>query len=112
LLLVTIPSENRDNYVASLLGVVLKQVVDPPHTWEVSFETFQQYAQTIAPAYMQPGKTPLPLDYLECEPSQDECTAVKEKIFVKALESIEYKKMIPIAISEYDAKAYGRAREY
>lgn len=99
--LITIPTENRDNYIAALLGIVLKQVVDTPHIWEVSFETFQAQAQTLAPSYIQPSKVPLPLDYAEYEPSNDECEVAKEKIFVKALENIEYKKIIPLAITDY-----------
>lgn len=99
--LITIPAENRDNYIAALLGIALKQVVAPPHIWEVSFEIFQQQAQAIAPSYMQPGKVSLPLDYSEYELSEDECVVANEKKFVKALESIEYKKIVPFAIADY-----------
>lgn len=99
--LVIIPEENRDNYIASLLGTVLKQVIKPPHIWEVTFGIFQEYAQTIAPSYMKAGTVPLPLDFLPVEPDSIECAVAKDKIFIKALENIEYKRIIPIAISDY-----------
>lgn len=99
--LVTIPEVNRDNYIASLLGTVLQQVVKLPHKWEVSFEIFQKHAQTIAPSYMKEEKVPLPLDFLSVEPDSTECEIAKEKTFVRALEDIDYKKMIPYAISDY-----------
>lgn len=99
--LVTIPEVNRDNYIASLLGVVLHQVVNPPHKWEISFETFQKHAQATAPSYMKEEKVPLPLDFLSAEPDCAECEIAKEKTFVRALEDIDYKKIIPHAISDY-----------
>lgn len=99
--LVTIPEVNRDNYIASLLGTVLQQVVKPPHIWEVPFEVFQEHAQTIAPSYMKEGVVPLPLDFISTEPDSTENEVAKEKTFVKELESIEYKKIIPYAISDY-----------
>lgn len=99
--LVTIPEENRDNYIASLLGTVLKQVINPPHIWEVPFEIFQKHAQIIAPSYMKAGAVPLPLDFLSTEPGNTECAVAKDKTFIKALENIEYKKIISSAISDY-----------
>lgn len=99
--LVTIPEENRDNYIVSLLGTVLKQVIKPPHIWEVPFEIFQEHAQTIAPSYMKAGTAPLPLDFLSVEPDSTECAVAKDKTFIRALEDIEYKRIIPIAISDY-----------
>ncbi|MEG2013629.1 MAG: hypothetical protein RR063_10575 [Anaerovoracaceae bacterium] len=99
--LVTIPEENRDNYIASLLGIVLKQIIDPPHIWEVTFEIFQKHAQTIAPSFMKEGTVPLPLDFLTVEPDSTEYAVAKDKTFVKALENIEYQKMIPLAIADY-----------
>lgn len=99
--LVTIPAVNRDNYIAALLGTVLQQVVKPPHIWEVPFEVFQKHAQTIAPSYMKEGVVPLPLDFLSIEPDSTESEVAKEKKFVKALGDIEYKRIIPFAISDY-----------
>lgn len=99
--LVTIPEVNRDNYIASLLGTVLQQVIKPPHIWEVPFEVFQDHAQTIAPSYMKEGVVPLPLDFMLIEPNSTENEVAKEKKFVKELGNIEYKKIIPLAISDY-----------
>lgn len=99
--LVTIPEENRDDYIASLIGTVFEQVVKPPHKWEVSFEVFQKHAQTIASSYMKAGSIPLPLDFQSAEPDSTECAVAKDKTFIKELENIEYKKIIPLAISDY-----------
>jgi len=99
--LVTIPEENRDNYIASLLGTVIKQVINPPHIWEVKFEVFQKHAQTIAPSYMKASSIPLPLDFQSTDPDNTECAVAKDKTFIKELENIEYKKIIPLAISDY-----------
>ncbi len=99
--LVTIPEENRDNYIASLLGIVLKQVVEPPHKWEVSFDVFQKLAQTIASSYMKVALIPLPLDFLSAEPDSTEYAAAKDKNFIKELENIEYEKIVHSAILDY-----------
>lgn len=99
--LVTIPEENRDNYIASLLGTVLKQVVKPPHLWEVTFGIFSEHAQIIASSYMKAGIAPLPLDFLYADTDSTESAIAKDKTFIKALENIEYIKIIPMAISDY-----------
>lgn len=99
--LITIPTENRDNYIAALLGTVLQQVIKPPHIWEVSFEVFQKHAQIVAPPYMNEKSVPLPLDFSTVEPDCAERARAKEKTFVKALEKIDYKKIIPYAVSDY-----------
>ncbi len=99
--LVTIPEENRDDYIASLLGIVLKQVINTSYKWEVTFEVFQKYAQAMAPSYINKGTAPLPLDFMFIEPDSTENEISKEKNFVKALENIEYKRIVPIAISDY-----------
>ena len=99
--LVTIPAVNRDSYIAALLGTIFQPVIKPPYQWEISFEAFQTCAQTIARSFLKEEKVPLPLDYLLVEPDDTEYEIAKQKTFAKALEDIEYKKIIPRAISDY-----------
>lgn len=96
-----IPSENRDGYIAALLGEILFKVKEPPHKWEVKKAEFDQILQVQTAAYGIKGTFPLPNDYAKAVIPKEKITTLEHKKFVASIREIEYDKMIPDAISDY-----------
>lgn len=96
-----IPSENRDNYIGALLGEILYKVKEPPHKWEVTKTEFDEILQAQTAAYGTKSSAPLPKEYEKAEPSANEISKLKQKNFVKAIQEIQYDRMIPDAMSDY-----------
>lgn len=96
-----IPDCNKDDYIAALLGLILKGVKEPPHKWEITYNSFRKYAQDLASAYTNAQNRLLPSEFETATISEEEKDAAKNKLFVKELERISYERIIPKAISDY-----------
>lgn len=96
-----IPSENRDNYIGALLGEILYKVKEPPHIWKVTKPEFDEILQAQTAAYGTKSSVPLPKEYEKEEPPENEITKLKQKNFVRAIQEIQYDRMIPKAMSDY-----------
>ena len=96
-----IPSENRDNYIGALLGEILYKVKEPPHRWVVTKPEFDKILQVQTAAYGTKSSAPLPNEYEKAEPPANEICKLKQKNFVKAIQEIQYDRMIPDAMSDY-----------
>lgn len=96
-----IPSENRDNYIGALLGEILYKVKEPPHRWIVTKPEFDKILQVQTAAYGTKSSAPLPNVYEKAEPPANEICKLKQKNFVKAIQEIQYDRMIPDAMSDY-----------
>jgi hypothetical protein len=96
-----IPQENRDQYIGALLGQILAKVKDVPFKWEVTRQDFERILQKTAPAFIQPGQRPLPMEYADRKISVDFVNKLFGKKFVEAIRSIEHDVMIQRAISDY-----------
>lgn len=96
-----IPEANRTLYIDALLGMLVGIIKEPPHKWEITKEKFDKLAQGITASYITDGKAPLPNCLCDLEPSESEESSLNEKLFVKQIERIEYRTMIPQAVSDY-----------
>ena len=96
-----IPENNRDKYIAALLGQILAIIKDPPHRWEVCREEFDKMLQQESPAYSNPKEIPLPNDFAELKFPEEKARKYEQKKFVTAIRSIEYEIQIPDAVSDY-----------
>lgn len=96
-----IPIENRDSYIAALLGQILAKVKDPPHKWEVTKKGFELILQNVSPGFSLPGQKPLPVDYADAQIPKEEEKKITNKRFINAIRAIEHDIMIPKAMSDY-----------
>ena len=99
--IITIPDEHKWNFVASLLGVILISITNPPFKWIITYDAFQTIVQTEAAKYYRTDCLPLPLEFAQQEPDKKSADALLEKVFVKAIKDIEYDEVIPEAVSDY-----------
>lgn len=99
--IITIPDENKWNFIASLLGVILMSITNPPFKWNITYDAFQKIVQTEAAKYYRTDCLPLPLEFARQEPDKKSADALLEKVFVKAIKDIEYDEVIPEAVSDY-----------
>lgn len=96
-----IPENNRDKYIAALLGQIVSVIKEPPHRWEVCRKEFDKMLQKESIAYSNPKEIPLPNDFAEINIPNEKATALSSKKFVEAIRNIEYDIQIPYAISDY-----------
>jgi len=96
-----IPVENRDGYIAALLGRVIKSITRPPHKWEITKKEFDEFCQVEAAAYGMKGSIPLPQEYSKAVVPKEETKKLEQKKFVEAIREIEYISEITEAISDY-----------
>lgn len=96
-----IPRQNRDKFIASLLGNILSQVKNEPHKWEITFEYFEDLIQEISPQYTNPKETPLPTEYEQIELPLGVIEQNNDLRFVQKIKDINYETEIPEAISDY-----------
>lgn len=96
-----IPENNRDKYIAALLGQIVAIIKDPPHRWEVSRAEFDKMLQQESPAYSNTKEIPLPNDFSEAKFPEDKARKYEQKKFVAAIRSIAYEMQIPYAVSDY-----------
>jgi len=96
-----IPENNRDDYIAALLGRIISVIKDPPHHWEVSREDFDKILQQETPAYCSPKERPLPDDFADVDIPEEKVDMLLQKKFVEAIRKIKYEKNIPKATSDY-----------
>lgn len=90
-----IPQENKRKYIESLLGQVLGKVVDPPHKWEVKQEEFDQMVIDNTARFAKASHVYLETLNSGTPPTTDDLQALTGKVFVKEIERIEYKEVIP-----------------
>lgn len=96
-----IPQENKRKYIESLLGQILGKVVDPPHKWEVKQEEFDQMVIDNTALYAKASHVYLETLNSGTPPTTDDLQALSEKVFVKEIERIKYKEVIPDAVVDY-----------
>lgn len=96
-----IPDISRRNYVSYLLGMILSKVQDGNYRWEIGCNDFEQIVQESTPLFVKSSSSPLIWDFATLSPSTDYEEAIKDKLFVKAIKSIEYNDEIPKAIKNY-----------
>lgn len=97
----SIPEENKDGYIAALLGRIVSKISEPPHKWEVTKKEFNEFCQIEAIAYGTKGIAPLPNEYAKAVFPEDKITKFEQKKFVEAIREIKYDKMVPSAMSDY-----------
>lgn len=96
-----IPEENKDGYIAALLGRIVHKIVKPPHKWEVTKEEFDEFCQIEAVAYGNKGEIPLPREYAKANISEQQTEKLEQQCFVKKIREIKYDSEIAEAISDY-----------
>lgn len=96
-----IPAENRDAYIAELLGSILLIVSEKPHEWVVTKADFDDLQQKSISNYVNPGTLPLPHEYSNADISELDAEEFKGKVFVRAIEDIDYSNMVIPAIRDY-----------
>lgn len=96
-----IPQENKRKYIESLLGQILGKVVDPPHKWEVKQEEFDQMVIDNTVRFAKASHVYLEALNSGTSPTTGDLQVLSEKVFVKEIERIEYKEVIPDAIVDY-----------
>lgn len=96
-----IPIQNRDQYIAALLGRILDIVKEPPHFWEVTRTKFDEILQQESYAHGKINEKPLPLEFMNKKISKEEEEQLSGKNFVEEIRKIEYEEKIPNAISDY-----------
>lgn len=96
-----IPKNNRDSYIAALLGRILFLVKEPPHKWEVTRAAFDKMLEAESAAYGEAQKRPLPTEFAQSEIPNTQANVLRDKQFVKAIYDIEYPQMVHGAISDY-----------
>lgn len=96
-----IPKNNRDGYIAALLGQIVALVKDPPYKWEVNKEIFEDFLQTLAPSYIESNFIPLPIEFARKNPSDEEKNYLVDKIFINKIKEIDYDSVVSRAITDY-----------
>ncbi|WP_127549925.1 ABC-three component system protein [Paenibacillus amylolyticus] len=95
-----IPYENRKNYIAYLLGIVVAKVRDKPHLWEINHKEFVELLQEATPLYAKKGSSPLITNYMHLTLPESVEEDSQHQVFVKEIKRIEYDKKITSAISD------------
>jgi len=96
-----IPEQNREKFIAALLGLIVAKVKDEPHYWEITYKDFELILQEMTRAYMNPVDTPLPTEYADLSPTELVTKEHQDKVFVRAIIAIEYNSEIANAIKDY-----------
>ncbi|MBP1177640.1 hypothetical protein JOE49_004892 [Paenibacillus sp. PvR133] len=95
-----VPEENRENFIAYLLGVIVTQVKNPPHIWEVKYSDFVALLREATPSFVQKDTVPLLTEYMHLPLPVEVEEENQNKVFVREIKRIKYDKQIPLAISD------------
>ena len=96
-----IPPENRESFIAALLGEIEIRVKDPPHKWELTKEQFDEILQKQTAAHCLNRGIPLPNTYAKDTPSEERKKSLEEKAFVRKIYEIDYQRGVLEAITNY-----------
>lgn len=107
-----IPEINRNKFIFSLLGLIIKGIQEPPHYWEITYKDFEVMLQEITPIFMSAERVPLPNDFSDAEISVGEEEEFYDNEFVKAIKNIQHDKEVPKAINDYWRKNMTIAKYY
>lgn len=96
-----IPKANRDQFIGALLGQIMYLVRDYPHKWELTRSDFESFLQKESAAYGISANKPLPNAYALQTIPEAVGNQLKDKPFVEAIIDIDYREVVPDAISDY-----------
>lgn len=96
-----IPKANRDQFIGALLGQIMYLVREYPHKWELTRSDFESFLQKESAAYGISASEPLPNAYALQTVPEAVGNQLKDKPFVKAINDIDYREVVPDAISDY-----------
>lgn len=91
-------TENRNDYINSLLGFIIAPESVASNNWEISYEAFSQRIQSLTEQYCTQTKI---FPQIQKTISSDEIIEKKTHLFVKKIEDINYSEVKNDAISEY-----------
>ncbi len=94
---ITIPFENRKELLRNLLGYIQELAIENPEDWKIKQEEFEKQMISLARKYV---KDEIPLPHIRTIEDID-VQEFQHEVFVKEIEKIDYKKVIPSAVDNY-----------
>lgn len=95
----TIPDKNFDGIIEAILGHIIIHPIDEPHSWDIGYNNFTKYCESLGAKYSNEYKQPMNTSYLRH--SAPNPTDYYENKFVIEIKNIQYNEEISDAINNY-----------